>query len=246
MRSVPANCGVVLQTTRSRSSPHLRPVGILDILITYRQAFLTGLGVTLKLCGVVWSAGLILGGALGIAASRYPVWIGIPMRIGSFVLSGLPIIVLLFWLHYPLQAMWGVVIDPFITACVALGAVNLLAVADVVRNSISSVPRQYLEAAKVCGIPPTTTLWKIEIPLVTRSALPPLLLSQVTMLHLTLFASLISVDELFRACQRINAVIYKPVEIYTALGVFFLLVCLPLNGVAMWLKFRYTRDLSER
>ena len=34
---------------------------------------------------------------------------------------------------------------------------------------------------------------------------PPLLLLQVSMLHTTLFASLISVEEIFRVAQRINA-----------------------------------------
>ena len=68
----------------------------------------------------------------------------------------------------------------------------------------------------------------------------------VVMLHMTLFASLISVDELFRAAQRINAQIYKPVEIYSAVGLFFLLVSLPLNGLALYLRRKHSRDLSER
>ena len=63
---------------------------------------------------------------------------------------------------------------------------------------------------------------------------------------MALFASLISVNEIFRVAQQINAQIYRPVEIYTALGVLFLVVCLPLNGLALWLKARFTRDLSER
>ena len=49
----------------------------------------------------------------------------------------------------------------------------------------------------------------------------------------------------FRIAQRINATIYKPVEIYTALGLFFLAVSLPVNGLARLLKERYTRDISE-
>ena len=66
------------------------------------------------------------------------------------------------------------------------------------------------------------------------------------MLHTTLFASLISVEEIFRVAQRINAQIYRPVEIYTALGVFFLAVSLPVNGFAFWLKHKFTRDMSEQ
>jgi polar amino acid transport system permease protein len=69
---------------------------------------------------------------------------------------------------------------------------------------------------------------------------------QVGMLHATLFASLISVEEIFRVSQRINSTIYRPVEIYTALALFFLMVCLPINLLAAYLKKRYTRDLSER
>ena len=66
------------------------------------------------------------------------------------------------------------------------------------------------------------------------------------MLHATLFASLISVEELFRVSQRINSTIYRPIEIYTALALFFLVVCLPINLFAVYLKRYYTRDLSER
>jgi ABC-type amino acid transport system permease subunit len=66
------------------------------------------------------------------------------------------------------------------------------------------------------------------------------------MLHATLFASLISVEEIFRVAQRINSTIYRPIEIYTALALFFLMVCLPINLLASYLKRRYTRDLSER
>jgi ABC-type amino acid transport system permease subunit len=65
------------------------------------------------------------------------------------------------------------------------------------------------------------------------------------MLQATLFASLISVDEIFRVAQRINARVYRPIEVYTALGVFFLAICLPMNGIALWLRRKYTRDLSE-
>lgn len=169
-----------------------------------------------------------------------------PARIFSFLLSGVPILVFLFWLHYPAQAMFDLVIDPFYTAAVTLSIVNIFAVADIVRGALNDFPQQYLTAAKVTGLSRKQTIFNIQIPLIFREILPSLLLLQVTMLHTTLFASLISVEEIFRVAQRINAQIYRPVEIYTALGLFFLLVCLPVNGFAIWLKHHFTRDLSER
>ena len=178
------------------------------ILVEYRQAFVAGLKVTLQLCSIIWTVGLLVGSGLGVASRRWRVWIGWPARFFSFFLSGIPVLVMLFWLHYPLQSMLGVVIDPFITAAVALSLVNIVAVADLVRGILLDFPTQYLVAAKVCGLTQRQTVVEIELPIVLRQILPGLLVIQVNMLQMSLFASLISVDEIFRICQRINAQIY--------------------------------------
>lgn len=219
---------------------------IFNILVTYHLAFLEGLAVTLKLVAIIWFFGMWFGAILGYAGWRWPGSVGTPSRWMSFILGGVPILVFLFWLHYPAQAVFGVVIDPFYTAAFTFTLINIFAVADLVRAACHDFPQQYLLAARVCGLTPQQMAWHIQLPIIFRQLLPGLLMLQVTMLHVTLFSSLISVDELFRAAQRINALIYKPVEIYTALGLFFLAVCLPVNGFALWLKAKFTRDLSER
>ncbi len=221
-------------------------MSVIDILINYYPAFLKGLVVTLQLSAIIWGCGLFIGGGLGLAGTRYNAYIGIPSRVMSFLLSGIPILVFLFWLHYPAQAMFNVVIDPFITAAFTLAIVNIFAVADIVRGALHDFPKQYLTAAKVTGLTKQQTIFKIQLPLILRQILPSLLMLQVTMLHTTLFASLISVEEIFRVAQRINAQIYRPVEIYTALGLFFLAISLPVNGFALWMKSRFTRDTSEQ
>ena len=218
---------------------------ILEILTEYRAGILSGLAVTLRLCFIIWLSGLLIGSILGAAGSRWRYGIGIPLRMASFIMSGIPVIVFLFWMHYPLQAMLGITINPFYTAAAALSLVNIFAVSDLVRGVLLDFPRQYLTAARVCGMSPARTLLRIELPIVIRQLLPGLLILQVNMLQATLFASLISVDEIFRVAQRINATIYRPIEIYTCLGMFFLLICLPLNGFALWFKEKFTRNLSD-
>lgn len=217
-----------------------------DILTAYREAFLNGLWVTLKLAGVVWLLGIALGAALGSLSDRFPVLVGYPAFVTSFFLSGIPLLVLLFWAHFPLQVLLNVVIDPFFTACWVLTLVNTFTVAEIVKNILREFPEQYVTAAKVCGLDARTTLLRIKLPITLRQLIPPLLTSQVNMLQATIFASLISVEEIFRVAQRINATAYKPVQIYSALALFFLALCLPLNGLALWLKRRFTRNLSER
>lgn len=219
---------------------------VFEIIYKYRDAFGSGLLVTLNLCLITWIIGLIVGGTLGILSVKWKRAIGIPVRSFSFFLSGIPILVFLYWLHYPAQTLLHIVVDPFYTAAAMLTTINIFAVSDIVRNGIVNLPNQYIEVAKICGLNNRKRLFKIEFPLIFRHIFPPLLITQVNMLHMSLFASLISVEEIFRVTQRVISIEYKPVEIYTALGIFFLLISLPLNGIALYFKHKYNRNLSER
>jgi His/Glu/Gln/Arg/opine family amino acid ABC transporter permease subunit len=219
---------------------------VFEILIRYEAAFLAGLAVTLKLTGLVWTLGLALGTVMGVAASRLRRIAGYPLRLLGFVLSGIPILVLLFWLHYPAQAVIDIVVPPFYTAALTLTLVNTFGVTEIVREALSSLPREFLEAAQVSGLSRRDTVLRIQLPLILRHVVPALLMLQVGVLHMTLFASLISVEEIFRVAQRVNAQVYRPIAVYSAVALFFLLISLPLNGVALTLRRKYARDFSER
>jgi len=221
-------------------------MSVFNIIFTYREGLLAGLLVTLKLCLIIWSAGILVGTVLGYFGSKYRKDVGKFSVSASFILSGIPVLILLFWLHYPLQAILNISINTFYTAALALSIVNIFAVADLVRTALVNFPEQYSLAAKVCGLTQKQTFIKIEFPIILRQIIPNILNLQVNMLQLTLFASFISVEEIFRVSQRINSVIYRPIEIYTALAIFFLIICLPLNGLAIWFKNKYTRNTSER
>jgi polar amino acid transport system permease protein len=216
-----------------------------EILYQYRADFLVGLTVTLKLCLLVWGFGLGFGFLIGYLGSKFKLYVGLPSRAISFILGGIPVLVFLFWLHYPFQLWLGVVIDGFYTAVAALSVINTFLVADIVRTALNNFPSQYTLAGEVCGLDKKTIYRKIQLPIIIRQILPGILFTQVAMLQSTLFASLISVEEIFRVCQRINSSIYKPVEIYSALAILFLMICLPINGIGYWIKKKYTRDYSE-
>jgi ABC-type amino acid transport system permease subunit len=221
-------------------------MSVFDILINYHIAFLQGLGVTLQLCAVIWTSGIIFGIILGSVSAHYHKTWGRFTHAMSFAFSAIPALVVLFWLHYPAQAVFNVVIDPFYTASLTLSLVNIFGVGEMVRQAISDFPKQYNVAGQVCGMSDREIVRYVQLPILFRQLLPGLMTQQVFMLHASLFSSLISVEEIFRVAQRINSTIYRPIEIYTALALFFLAVCLPINLTAAYLKKRYTRDYSER
>jgi His/Glu/Gln/Arg/opine family amino acid ABC transporter permease subunit len=219
-------------------------VGIFEIITAYHSAFLSGLLTTLKLSAVIWSAGLTVGALLGVMAHRRPRGLGIPTKMASFLMGSVPVLVFLFWLHFPLAEL-GLRLPPFWSASIALSIVNILAVADIVRHALAEFPQEYLVVARISGLTRNQALRHIQFPLIIRHILPALITTQVVMLQATLFASLISVDEIFRTAQSINARIYRPIPIYTALGILFLLVCGPIHGLALYLKHRFGRKLAE-
>lgn len=219
-------------------------MSIFDIFENYGSSMFSGLKVTLALSVIIWSSGIIIGSLLGILSSRLRI-IAVPAKTFTIILSGIPALVFLFWMHYPLQTLLDVVWKPFNTAALSLSIINIFLVSDLVRGSIKDFPQQYYWSAKVCGLNEREINLKIRLPILLRQIIPGLLIIQITMLQSTLFASLISVDELFRTAQRINSLIYQPVPIYTLLALFFIIVCVPLYGLAYYLRRRFTRDLSE-
>lgn len=219
---------------------------VFDILVQYRGAFLGGLLVTLELFALTSFIGIFFGMFLGWLSTEYKITIGMPIKTIGVILGGIPILVLLFWLEYPFQMLINIVIDPFFVSVIAFSLVNVFASAQIVREALEEFPGEYLIVARMADLSLGDTFLKVELPIIFRQILPSLLTLQINILQLTLFASLISVPEIFRVSQEINSVIYRPIEIYTALAIFFVAICVPLNLLAYWLKVRFTRKLSEK
>ncbi|MDR4509173.1 MAG: hypothetical protein MRJ65_13235 [Candidatus Brocadiaceae bacterium] len=74
-------------------------MSIFEIIHEYHEGFIKGICITFQLCLIIWLSGLFIGGLVGVLGAKYKFGIGIPSKILSFILSGIPILVFLFWLH---------------------------------------------------------------------------------------------------------------------------------------------------
>ncbi|HEY4517026.1 MAG TPA: ABC transporter permease subunit [Candidatus Paceibacterota bacterium] len=212
---------------------------MLEILAQYHRAFLGGLGVTLELLFLVAVIGIPFGILLGVIGARFIAEVGLLIRAISFFIASVPFIVLLFWLHYPLQSVLGIVVDPFWTTVLALGLVNLFLTAELVHRELAQFPKSYREAAYTLGLSTAMTARFIELPILAKRITPQLLTNQGQILQYTLLASFISVPELFRVAQNVNAMTYRPVEVYSLLVIFFALILGPLHLGVRYLKRDY-------
>ena len=215
-----------------------------QVLIQYHYLLLQGFLTTLKLLGCIILIGIPFGILLGVIGGRYNSEMGKVIKASRFITKVIPVLVFLFWLHYPLQSLLGIVVDPFWTTIIALGIINMVATAHIVTIELELLPKSYREAGITLGMSKNQVVKYIELPLLIRRTLPQLLLNQASMLEYTLFASLISVPELFRTAQTINAMIYKPVEIYSLLVLFFLAILAPLHLFISWLQKKYVAEYA--
>jgi ABC-type amino acid transport system permease subunit len=218
---------------------------IINIIQDYYPAIISALGVTVQMCLWIWGIGIIIGSILGVLAARYMQKVGRWLKRVYFLVGGIPALVLLYWLHYPMQEILNVVIHPMVTSIVALAFLNIIAVAEIFRHEAVALQPEYIHDARVCGLSEKDIFLKIQLPLILFRSLPNILNAQVKMLHLTLFAGFISVEEIFRVAQRINAAVYKPIEIYSMLGAGILIVSLVLAKLADWIRKKYSFNQLE-
>jgi His/Glu/Gln/Arg/opine family amino acid ABC transporter permease subunit len=213
---------------------------VLDVLVEYHALLLKGFSTTVVLLVLIMAIGVPVGAFLGVLGARYSRMVGRVIGGMRFFTKVVPVLVLLFWFHYPLQALFKVVIDPFWTTVFTLSFVNSVVVAQIIQSDLELLPRSYGEVASTLGMTKREIVRHIELPIIARRTLPNLLLAQASILEYTLLASLISVQELFRVAQSINSMIYDPIAVYSLLVLFFLIILAPLHLFISYLKRKYT------
>jgi cystine transport system permease protein len=144
------------------------------------------------------------------------------------VIRGTPLLLQLFIVFYGLPS-FGLTIDPFPSAVIAL-TLNVAGYAsEVVRASILAVPRGQWEAASSIGMDYRTTLRRVVLPQASRVAVPPLSNTLISLVKDTSLASTILVTELLRKAQEIAAPTFQFFTLYGVAAVYYWIVCFALS-----------------
>jgi polar amino acid transport system permease protein len=152
------------------------------------------------------------------------------------IIRALPILVLLIATYYLLPSVIGISLSAFWTSAWVL-ALNLAAfAADILRGGIRAIPHENLDAALAIGMDERLIRRRIIVPETFRRSIPALTGLYITMFKFSTLASVISVSELLHAGDSVIINSYKPLEVYTAIAVAYLIVILPASYVARRLE----------
>ena len=189
-------------------------------------AFVTTVWISLLSIALGSMMGILLG--VGSLAPYGAVrWLS---RLGIEFFLALPALVLLVWLYYSLPILVpGLVLGSMTVAVLGLGLSLSAFVAEIVRGGVNAVPAGQLEAAYLTGMTPLQAARYILVPQVIRKSWPALMGQFITTYKFSTLASVIAVPEILHRTNSVIAQTYRPLELYSAVALLFVLTVMPMN-----------------
>jgi ABC-type amino acid transport system permease subunit len=155
------------------------------------------------------------------------------------LVKSVPLLLLVFWLHYVLPLLLGIHPPLFVVATVGLVLFGSANMAEVVRSGIAAVPPSEVEGARLSGL----TRWEIArcivVPQAFSSMAPALMSVSITIFKDTSLAFVIGLVEVTHTGMLVaNRYPSKLLGMYTLIGLGYLATCSLLSWSAAVLERR--------
>ncbi|TXM93927.1 amino acid ABC transporter permease [Methylobacterium sp. WL30] len=206
-----------------------------DVIPANIGFLMSGVGMTL-LISALTLVFATFGGLVIAAMSASRLW---PARAVAYafgeVIRNTPILVQLLWVYYVLPMLLGIRLDALTASIIGLSIYSSAFIAEVFRAGIQAVPVGHREAAQVLGLSQGQAFVRIVLPQAVRLILPPLAANFVQLIKYSSLASVISVGEVTRRGMELSSSTFRPLEIFTFIGLVYFAICWPLTqSIRMW------------
>ena len=159
-----------------------------------------------------------------------------------YIMRGIPEMLVMFWVYYCAPLVLDTRLTPFTSAAAAMSLFAGAFLAEIFRAGINAVPRGQFEAARALGIPELRIWLEIVVPQAFRVTVPAILGLVTLVVKVSGLASIIGVGELVYQATIISGQSYRYFELFTAIGIFYLIIIFPVSYFAQ----RYEGILSRR
>ena len=213
---------------------------LLHILVdSFPKILIPGLTVTIPLTAIAFALAMVI--AVAAALVQFANIRGLKQlaRFYIWIFRGTPLLVQLFVVFYGLPDL-GIRMEPFPAAVLVFALNEGAYCAETVRAALEAVPEGQQEAGYCVGMTWGQTMGRIILPQAMRTAFPPLSNSLIAMVKDTSLAANITVVEMFRAAEQINATVYEPLALYIEVGLIYLLF----STVLTWVQRAGERKLG--
>jgi len=221
------------------------PIDIVLIAENFDR-FLMGAWVTLQLTGI----SLIIGGLMSIPlaiirAGNNP-FLNAPVWAFTYLFRGTPLLVQTYLIYYGLgqfesirqSFLWEPILSQaWYCALIAFSLNTAAYTAELMRGAIVTTNKGEVEAAKACGLSRAMRMRRIIMPSAFRRALPAYSNEVIFMLHGSVVASTITIQDLLGVGRWLNGRYYLAYEGFITAAVLYLIIVLLISrGFRLWEK----------
>jgi polar amino acid transport system permease protein len=186
---------------------------------------------------------LAIGSALGLIAAFARVYGPRQVRflVAAYVefVRNIPLLLIIYFVYFGLPLLGISVLDNLWSFVFALAIYSGAYLTEIFRAGIEAISKGYIEAGKAIGLTRLQVARFITIPLMFRIVLPSLGNTLISLFKDTSLASAISVNELTKGAISINVNTYRVIEVYTVVGLMYLVTCYSIAGLLRLLERRF-------
>ena len=220
----------------------------LDIVLIAQNLdrFVAGAFVTLQLTILALILGGMISIPMAIARANKKSWFNGPVWIFTYFFRGTPLLVQTYLIYYGLgqfefvrdSFLWKPILSSAWWCALIAFTLNTAAyTTELLRGAIETTPRGEVEAAKACGLSGPLRMRRIILPGALRRALPAYSNEVIFMLHGSVVASTITIQDLLGVGRWLNGRYYLAYEGFITAAVFyFVLVLIITKGFRYWEK----------
>jgi His/Glu/Gln/Arg/opine family amino acid ABC transporter permease subunit len=214
-----------------------------SVVWIYLPALLQATVMTVVLTLVSQTIGTTIGFFLALGRMSRQPWLKWAVWTYVWIFRGTPMLLHLFFVYYA-APMFGVVLEGFPAAIIAMSASSAAYNCEIIRSGLQAVHKGQIEAAMAVGMTYPKIVRKIVLPQAVRIVIPPYMSNFISHTKNSSLASVITVQELMLTAQMIYSSTYRAIEILSAAGVIYLCLTSCLTGLQLWLE-RVT-DVEQR
>ena len=202
------------------------------------ELWFKALSITLGYAVATTALGLLLGVICGMMLlSRY--WLfRAPVSAFVQVFRCTPLLIQIIWFYYALPVAVNLTIPAWLAAGMGLTFYMAAFSAEIFRAGIMSIDRGQWHAARAIGMMSWQVMYRVVLPQATRRMMPPFVNQSVLQLKNTSLLSIIAVPDLMYTAQVFVSDTFRPLEIYTTLGIIYLIILYPMQKLAKMLERR--------
>jgi len=212
-----------------------------DIIWNYRELFLRGVSLTLRLTLIGYGLGLIFGVILGLGRLSKRKIFYYPSKIYIDFFRGTPLLVQILIIHTALiPSIFGQSLGYFVSGALALTLNSAAYIAEIVRAGIQSLDKGQSEAARSLGMPEGMAMRFVILPQAIRRMVPPLGNELIALLKDSSLVTVIAATDILYAAKVVQGATFRQWEPYLTAALLYLILTWVATKLITYIENRFS------